>query len=170
VLADQVRDGGGVVHDFVGGDAAAAGGPGNERLGENGGQGDAEDGADLLLLAGGESVDDTVDGGGGADGVEGAEDKVAGFRRGDGGLDRLEVAHFADENDVRVLTQGAAQGVGERRGVDVDFPLGNDRFLCLWVYSTGSSMVMMCTERLVLIQSMMVASEVVCPSRWGRSR
>ena len=61
--------------------------------------------ADLLLLAGGKDVDDAVDRALGAGGVQGAEDDVAGFGRRDGRLDRFQVAHFADQDHVRVLTQ-----------------------------------------------------------------
>ena len=70
-------------------------------------------GADLLLLVGGKDVDDAVDRPLGAGGVQRAEHQVAGFGRGDGRLDRLQVAHFADQNHVRVLAQGAAEGLGE---------------------------------------------------------
>ena len=44
-------------------------------------------------------------------------------------FDRLEVAHFADEDDVRILAQRAAQRVGERLRVDGDFALVDDRLL-----------------------------------------
>ena len=45
--------------------------------------------------------------------VQGGKHQMAGFRGEEPGLDRLEVAHFADQDDVRVLSQRAAQGVGE---------------------------------------------------------
>ena len=38
-------------------------------------------------------------------------------------LDRFEVAHFADENHVRVLTQRSAQRCGETVCVGVNFAL-----------------------------------------------
>ena len=44
-----------------------------------------------------------------------AEDEVAGLGGGQRGRDRLEVAHLADEDHVRVLAQRGAQGLGERR-------------------------------------------------------
>ena len=34
------------------------------------------------------------------------------------GLDRFEVAHFADQDDVGILAQRAAQRLRERAGVD----------------------------------------------------
>ena len=44
-------------------------------------------------------------------------------------LDRLVVAHFADEDDVGVLPQRAAQGDREALRVDVDLALVDDRLL-----------------------------------------
>ena len=97
---------------FVGRHAAAA------DLGQQGLRKDADDRrgqlrADLLLLVGGEDVDDAVDRALGAGGVQRAEDDVARFGRGDGRLDRLQVAHFAHQDDVGVLPQRAANGLGE---------------------------------------------------------
>ena len=85
--------------------------------------------ADLLLLVRREDRDDAVDGLRGVQGVQGREHQVAGLGRGDGGLDRLVVAHLADQDDVGVLAQGAAQGGGEAAGVDLDLALVDDRLL-----------------------------------------
>ena len=52
--------------------------------------------ADLVLLLGGERVDDTVDGVGGALGVQRAEHQMARFGGCDGGGDGLQIAHLAD--------------------------------------------------------------------------
>ena len=41
----------------------------------------------------------------GIDRVQGAENKVTGFRRHERDFDRRAVAHFADENDLRCLAQ-----------------------------------------------------------------
>ena len=87
-------------------------------------------GADLLLLVGREGVDDAVDRAGRAGGVQRGEDQVAGLGRRDGGLHRLEVAHFADQDHVRVLAQAAAQRLGEGRHVDADLALGDRRSSC----------------------------------------
>jgi len=38
-------------------------------------------------------------------------------------LNRLKVAHFADQNHVRVLAKPGAQGRREIRGIDFDFAL-----------------------------------------------
>ena len=83
--------------------------------------------AHLFLLVGGEGVHDTVDRLGRAGGVERTEHEVARFGGGDGRADRLEVAHFAHEDHVGVLTEGAADGLGEARHVRADFALGDER-------------------------------------------
>jgi hypothetical protein len=80
-----------------------------------------------------ERIDDTVDGLRGAVGVKGAEDQVAGFGGADCGLDGFEVAHFTDENDVGVLTQGAPDGLGKIGDVDADLALGDDAALMVVV-------------------------------------
>ena len=69
--------------------------------------------ADLRLLVRREDVDDAVDRLRRRVGVQRAERQVA--RLGDlqRRFDRLEVAHLADEHDVRVLAQRGAQRVGE---------------------------------------------------------
>ena len=61
-----------------------------------------------------EHVDDAVDGLGGGAGVQRAEHQVAGFRGGQRQADGLQVAHFADQDDVRVFAQRRAQRLGER--------------------------------------------------------
>ncbi len=100
-------------------------------------------GADLVLLIGGKHVDDTVDGFGGAGGMQRAEDEVAGGGRGQRQFDRFQVAHFADENDVGIFAQRAAQGGGERAGVDADFAMLTRQFWLRCTNSIGSSTVMM---------------------------
>ena len=77
----------------------------------------------------GKHVDDAVDRAGGAGGVQRAEHDVARFGRGDGRFDRFQVAHFADEDHVRVLPQRAANRFGERRHVDADLALVDRRLL-----------------------------------------
>ena len=59
-------------------------------------------------------------------------------------LDRLEVAHFADEHDVGVLAQRRAQRVGEARVSACTSRWLTRQFLCGWTNSIGSSMVRMC--------------------------
>ena len=89
---------------------------------------DALDGAgeldpDLLLLVRREDVDDAVDGLRGVLRVQGGEDEVTGLGGGEGHRDRLQVAHLADQDDVRVLAQHVLEGVGERVGVLADLAL-----------------------------------------------
>ncbi len=52
---------------------------------------------------------------------------MAGLGGEQAGFDRLEVAHFADEDDVRILPQRAAQRLRERPRVDRDLALVDDR-------------------------------------------
>jgi len=62
-------------------------------------------------------------------GVQGREHEVARLGRRQRRLDRLVVAHLADENDVGVLAQGRAQRDRERLGVDLDLPLVDEALL-----------------------------------------
>ena len=59
----------------------------------------------LVLLIGGEHVDDTIDGFCGALRVERAEDQMAGTRRRDGEFDGLPVAHFPHQNKIGIFAQ-----------------------------------------------------------------
>ena len=59
----------------------------------------------------GKHVDDAVDRALGAGGVQRAEHDVPGFGRGDGRFDRLQVAHFADQDHVGILPQRAANAL-----------------------------------------------------------
>ena len=65
----------------------------------------------------------------GAGGVNGAEHQVAGFGGVDGGLERVAVAHFADEDDVGVLAHGVLEGRVPVGHVEADFALVDDGFL-----------------------------------------
>ena len=85
--------------------------------------------ARLALLGLREEVDDAVHGLGRVDGVDRREHEVAGLGRGQRGAHRLLVAHLADQDHVRVLTQHAPQRAGERRGVLADLALVDDRLL-----------------------------------------
>ena len=78
--------------------------------------------ANLFLLIGWEGVDDAVDRAGGTAGVQRAEDQVPGFGGGDGGADRRQVAHFADQDHVRILSQRAAKGFGVARQGEPEQP------------------------------------------------
>jgi hypothetical protein len=124
--ADEVADGGGGDHDFHDGIAAGMVGCGDELLGDDGKQGEGELLADLGLVAGGKTVEEAGHGLGGVVGVEGGEDEVAGFGGGEGGGHGLGIAHLADEDDVGILAEDGADGVGEARGVATDFDLLDD--------------------------------------------
>ena len=60
-----------------------------------------------------------------------AEHQMARFGRLDRDRDRLEIAHFADEHDVRVFAKRGPQRVLERVGVVVDLTLVDQAFLIL---------------------------------------
>ena len=85
--------------------------------------------ADLLLLVRRKHGDDAVDRLGRVERVQRREHEVAGFGGEQAGFDRLEVAHFADQNDVRILAQRAAQRLRERARVDRDLALVDDRLV-----------------------------------------
>lgn len=125
-FADDGRHGVIGDQDFVDREAAAAVATFEQKLGDDAAQGGGEHGAYLRLLAAGEDVDHTVDGLAGIVGVQGAEDKQAGFGGGQGQGDGFQVAHFTDEHDVGIFTQGGAQAPGEAKGVLGNFALGDD--------------------------------------------
>ena len=60
-------------------------------------------------------IDQPRVGPGGVVGVQRAEHQVAGERRLDGVLGRFQIADFADQDDVRVVTQNAPQRWRERQ-------------------------------------------------------
>src|SRR5690606_617167 len=136
VLTDEIGDARGDDEGLEPGDAAAAD-AGEQLLGENADDRRGELRANLVLLVAGEDVDDAVDRAGGATGVERAEHDVARFGGGDGGLDRFQVAHFADEDHVRVLPERAADRLREGGDVDADFALVDRRLLVVVVELDG---------------------------------
>src|SRR5690606_1942298 len=119
----------GVDHDLEPRDHALAVGARDQPLRDHAAQHRGQAEARLHLLVGGEHRDDAVDGLGGVHRVQGGEDQMPGLRRCDGDLGGLDVAHLADQDDVRVLAQGGAQGAGERLGVEPDLALVDDRAL-----------------------------------------
>jgi len=69
----------------------------------------------------------------------------------EGRLDRLEVAHFTDQDDVgswrsadRMADAKDLVSTSSSRWLTIDF-------LSRWRNSTGSSIVMMCSERVALM-------------------
>ena len=87
--------------------------------------------ADLVLLAAGENVDDAVHRLGGAGGVQRAEHEMARGGGGQGQFDGFQVAHFTDEDDVRVFAQGPAQRRRERLRVHAHLAVVDERLLAL---------------------------------------
>src|SRR4029077_17497799 len=98
-LADEVTDPGRAAHDLGRRDAAAAVLL-HQRLRDHRAQRLRQHRAHHVLLLAGEHVDDAVDGLGGRGGVQRAEHQVAGLGGGERQADRLQVAHFADQDDV----------------------------------------------------------------------
>ena len=128
-LADQVahrrgRD------EHLGGDAAAlAVGGGQQLLGDDALERDRELHANLVLLGGREHVDDAVDGLRRVLRVQRGEHEVAGLGGGQRGGDRLEVAHLAHEDHVRVLAQRGLQAEREALRVGAQLALVHDAVL-----------------------------------------
>ena len=61
--------------------------------------------------------------------MQGAKHQVPGLGGGHGQADGLQVAHLADQDDIRVLAEGGAQGLGEAQGVAVDLALVDEALL-----------------------------------------
>ena len=120
-LADQILDRLSDDHDLRRHDAAVTIRAHEELLAEDGLQGRRKLQADLALPRLREHAYDSVDGVYGAVCVQRREDEVAGLGGGQRGLDRGEVTHLTDQDDVRILTQDGAQSfrVGQRVGADL---------------------------------------------------
>ncbi len=80
-------------------------------------------------LFGREKIEDTVDRGARAGGVDRAEDEVARFGGMHGGLERFHVAQLADQDDVGVLPHGVLEGLVPILGIQADFALVDVRLL-----------------------------------------
>ena len=130
VLADEVGDGWGDHHHFVG-RHHALGFLGHEALRKHADECRGKLGSDLVLRLLREDIDDTVDGAGGAVGVQRAEHHVTGFSGLDGGMDGLEVTHFAHQDHIRVHAQRAADAFLEAADIDADLALVEQAFLVL---------------------------------------
>ena len=86
---------------------------------------------DLFLLVGWEHVDHPVDRLGTVLRVQGREDEVTCLSCGQRYLYGLQVAKLADEDDIRVLTQGRPQRRAEPLGVAADLSLVHHTLLVL---------------------------------------
>src|SRR4051794_28903873 len=61
--------------------------------------------------------------------MQSPEDEMAGLGRGQRRRNRFEVAHLADEDHVRVLTQGGTERLREAHGIRADLALIDDAAL-----------------------------------------
>jgi hypothetical protein len=120
---DAIANIGGGDHDLDRGDAAGVVGAADEALRDDGLERGGHLQTNLFLLGGRKDGNDTLNGFGGVESVQRGENEVAGFGGEERGGNGFEVAHFADQDDVRILTKRSAQGSGEIRGVDFDFAL-----------------------------------------------
>src|SRR5919204_3994625 len=130
-LADQVPDRRRGHQDLGGAHAALPVRGGEKLLRDDPLQRHGELHADLVLLRGREHVDDAVNGLRCVLRVQGGEHEVAGLRGGQRGGDRLEVAHLAHEDHVRVLAQGGFQAECEGLGVRAQLALVHDAVLVM---------------------------------------
>src|SRR5664279_1428925 len=128
-LADQVADRRRAQHDLVRGDPAGTVLGLAQRLRDHADQRLRKHRPDHFLFRRREHVDDPVDRLGRARGMQRAEHQVAGFRGGQRQADRLEIAHFADQDRIRVLAQGRAQGVREAERMRTDLALVDQALL-----------------------------------------
>ena len=88
-------------------------GPRQQRLADDAFEHHRQLGADLRLLVRREDVDDAVDRLRRRVRVQRGERQVAGLGHAQRRLDRLEVAHFTDVDDVGIFAQRRAQRLGE---------------------------------------------------------
>ncbi len=77
----------------------------NQRLRQHPFENEGELGSHLLLLIGGEDIDDTVDGLRAGIGVQGGKTEMTGFGDGQRRLDGFQIAQLADQDDIGILAQ-----------------------------------------------------------------
>ena len=129
LLPDQVPDRRVRDHHLEGEDAPVPARPGDEDLGDDPLEDEGELRADLRLLVGREHVEDPVDRLDARVRVEGREHEVAGLRDGERRLDRFQVPHLADEDDVGVLPKDVFERLLEPLRIGVDLPLVHEALL-----------------------------------------
>src|SRR6266705_5789442 len=126
---DAIADVAGGDHDFAGRHAAFVIRAAHQALRDDGLQRGGKLQTNLFLFRRREDRDNTLNRFRGVESVQSGKNQVAGFRgeqrRGNG----FEVAHFADQNHVRVLTTGGARRGGKVRGIHFDFALVDEAFL-----------------------------------------
>jgi hypothetical protein len=106
--------------------ATGAGGVWNQTLGNGGLEHGRQLQANLFLLMRREDRNDAVDGFRRVQRVQRGEDKMAGFGGVKRRFNRLLVAHFTDQDDIRILTQRAAQRQRKASSIDADLALVDD--------------------------------------------
>src|SRR5208282_5040214 len=116
-------DVGGGYHDFDRGHSAFSVRTAHQALADDGTQHGRQLQADLFLLGRRENCNDTIDAFDRIQRVQGGENHVTRFGRVQGGPDGFQVAHFAHQNDIWILTERSAQGCRERRRIDFDLAL-----------------------------------------------
>lgn len=122
VTSDGVLGCGVALHDFEARDPFGEG-AWDETLADDGVETAGEQGAGVGLFGGGMEFTDTIERLRHGIGVESGEDEVAGFGGLHGGLNGGAISNFADENDLGILSDGIADGVGETSGIDTDLAL-----------------------------------------------
>lgn len=114
--------------NFVDG-AAAFGFAFAEELGDDTGEASCKHDAHLVLLLGGEGIDDAVDGLGCVVRVERAEDEHTHRGATERELDGFQFAHLAEQKDVGVVPHRALKCGGKALGVLAYFTVHDDRLL-----------------------------------------
>jgi len=123
VFTDQVTDGRNADHDFMRRHATRAVLGFQQGLRNNGAQRFGQHGTNHFLFRGREHVNDTVNGFGRRRGVQRSEHQMPCFCGGQRQAYRFQIAHFTDQNHVRVFAQCRAQRVRERQRMRADFAL-----------------------------------------------
>src|ERR1700740_3595644 len=93
----------------TGGDAAFVVGAAHQALRNDGFQGGGKLQANLFLLGWREDRDNTLNGFGGVESVQGGKHEVAGLGSEQRGGNGFQVAHFGEQNHVGVLAESGAQ-------------------------------------------------------------
>ena len=113
--------------DFECGSPPARGRPSQQLLADDPGKRVGKLRAHVVAQMLGESVHDPLDALGGTSGVQGRDHEVSGLCRGERAGHRFGVAHFADDDDVRIGAQYPPQRGRKTRRVATDLALRHER-------------------------------------------
>ncbi len=119
--------------------------------------------ADLVLPVRWEHIDNTLNGRCRTDGMQGGEYQMSGFCCCDGSGNRIKVTLFPHKDDVRILTERRTERISIGIGMQPISLWFTIERLCLCKYSIGSSSVMICSFRSLLMTSIKDASVVDLP-------